>query len=288
MSGSRFRAHGSSTEGGSSGRTGASPSRPAERLIRAYKHGWPRAAVSGMIFRKTRKAFFRVRTQGLGRLRAAIDADPRGLVLAANHSCWWDVFLAHVLNDSIPVDGHGMMEWFNLKRFGFFRRIGAYSVDRTDPLSVRASLDYTLELLERPRSSVWIFPQGRMTSNDVRPLGFQGGLRALLRRGGSLRLATVALRYEYWQDERPEAFVRFGEPEVVGRERLDGFLDQWEHRLTTELDALKADVASQAQERFETLIEGTPSISDRFGRLHARAFGRTPGAPPLAPGDAQC
>ena len=46
--------------------------------------------------------------------------------------------------ERIPVDGYGMMEHFNMVRFRFFRRIGAFSIDRTDPRSVRASLDYAV------------------------------------------------------------------------------------------------------------------------------------------------
>ncbi len=155
------------------------------RMIAAYKHGWPRAAVGAMILHKMRKGFFRVRAQGIERLRSLIDEDPSGTLFLANHSCWWDLFLVHFLNETIPVDGYGMMEHFNMLRFGFFRRIGAFSVDRTDPASVRASLDYAAGLLKLPKAGVWIFPQGRMIGNDARPLGFQPGLRALVRRAGA-------------------------------------------------------------------------------------------------------
>lgn len=251
------------------------------RIIEAYKHGWPRFAVHQMIVRRMRTSFHRIRVQGLTSLRTALDADPSGLVMIANHACWWDIFLVHVLNESIPVDGYGMMEHFNLKRFGFFRRIGAFSVDRSDPSSLRASLDYTAELLHRPRAVVWVFPQGRMTSHDVRPLGFQPGLRILLRRAGRLRVATAAVRFEFWQDERPEVFVRFGLPTWFEREQAGTILDELETRLTRELDTLNADVSSQDPGRFEILLRGRESISNRMGRWHARFFGATPNAPPL-------
>jgi len=252
-------------------------------LIRAYKRGWPRLAVQAMIAGKVRKGFFRVRAQGIEGLRAAIDAEPGGTLLLANHSCWWDLFLAHALNGAIPVDGYGMMEHFNMRRFGFFRRIGAFSVDRTDPGSVRASIDYAAELLRGPRAGVWVFPQGRMVGNDVRPLVFQPGLRAIVGRARRVRVVPVALRYEFWQDERPEAFARFGAPEWVDRADRAGVVARMEDRLTAELDALKHDVTDQAADRFTTLIRGPGSISDRFARWHARYAGPTPGAPPPSP-----
>lgn len=254
--------------------------RDGPSLIRAYKHGWPRWAVHAMIAGKVRKAFYRVRAQGTERLRSAIDAEPGGTLFLANHSCWWDVFLAHMLNGAIPVDGYGMMEHFNMRRFGFFRRIGAFSVDRTDPASVRASIDYAAGLLKGPRAGVWVFPQGRMIGNDVRPLAFQPGLRAIVGRAGRVRIVTVALRYEFWQDERPEAFARFGEPAWADRADRATVLERFERRLTGELDALKVDVTSQEAGRFTTFLRGPGSISDRFARLHATVAGPTPGAPP--------
>lgn len=256
------------------------PPRPqAPRIIEAHKHGWPRVAVRAMITRKLRGGFHRIRAQGLERLREALDADPSGTLFLANHSCWWDLFLVVHLNDVIPVDGYGMMEHFNLLRFGFFRRIGAFSVDRTDPASVRASLDYTRQLLSRPRAGVWIFPQGRMIANDARPLGFQPGLRALVKRAGRVRVVPVAFRFEFWQDEHPEAFARFGEPEWVEKAGASDVVERMESRLTAELDALKADVSTQDAARFATILEGPASISDRYARLRARFRGNPPGAP---------
>lgn len=249
------------------------------RMIAAYKHGWPRLAVHAMIVRKLRSGFFRVRVQGLERLRAAIDAEPAGTLLLANHSCWWDLFLVHYLNETIPVDGYGMMEHFNMLRFGFFRRIGAFSVDRADPASVRASIDYAAGLLRGPRAGVWVFPQGRMIGNDARPLGFQPGLRALVKRAGRVRIVPAAFRFEFWQDERPEAFVRFGEPAWVEKDQAATVVKASEARLTAELDALKLDVTAQEAGRFTTILQGPGSISDRYARFRARFRGQPPGAP---------
>ena len=249
------------------------------RIIRAYKHGWPRRAVDAMIQRKIRGGFHQIRAQGVDRLRAALDAEPGGTLFLANHSCWWDLFLVHFLNEAIPVDGYGMMEHFNMVRFGFFRRIGAFSVDRTDPTSVRASLEYAAGLLRAPRSGVWVFPQGKIDSNDARPLTFQPGIRALVRRAGRVRVVPVAFRYDYWQDERPEVLVRFGEPTWVDRPDLPALIPTWEARLTAELDTLRSEGLPQDPSRFTSLMAGRRSISETYARFLARLRGPTPGAP---------
>ena len=256
---------------------------PKSTIITAYKHGWPKLAVAAMIRRKLRSGLFRIRVQGLEAMRSAIDADPSGMLFLANHSCWWDLFLVVHLNETIPVDGYGMMEHFNMLRFGFFRRIGAFSVDRTDAASVRASLEYAAGLLKRPRAGVWLFPQGRMIGNDVRPLGFQPGLRALVRKAGRVRVVPVAFRFEFWQDERPEAFVRFGEPEWVEKADASAVVERMEGRLTDELDRLKLDVTSQDASRFTTTLEGSGSISDRYAKFRARFRPEPPGIPPNLP-----
>ena len=249
------------------------------RLIEAYKHGWPRWAVDAMIRSKLRGGFHQILAQGVDPLRAEIDRDPSGTLFLANHSCWWDLFLVHILNETIPVDGYGMMEHFNLVRFGFFRRIGAFSVDRTDPTSVRASLDYASRLLQRPRGGVWIFPQGKIEANDIRPLTFQPGIRAIVRRAGRVRVIPVAFRFEFWQDERPEALVRFGEASWVDLADLPTLIPTFEARLTEELDALRGDAIAQAANRFVPLADGRRSISERYARFRARFRGPTPGAP---------
>lgn len=249
------------------------------RMVKAYKHGWPRLAVHQMAVSKLRKAFAFIRVQGLRELRAEIEQDPRGTLFLPNHSCWWDLFLVHFLNETIPVDGYGMMEHFNMLRFGFFRRIGAFSVDRNDPAAVRESVKYAAGLLDRPRAGVWVFPQGRMAGNDVRPLGFQPGVRAIVGLRERVRVVPVALRYEFWQEERPEAFVRFGEPVVVKKEEKREILGKLEERLTAELDALREDVTAQAAERFVVVMRGGGSIHERYARVRAFFLGKTPGAP---------
>ena len=256
-----------------------SESHLAPRIIVAYKHGWPRVAVDALIQHKLRGGFHQVYAQGLDALRGSLDAEPGGTLFLANHSCWWDLFLVHFLNESIPVDGYGMMEHFNMVRFGFFRRIGAFSVDRTDPASVRASLEYAAGLLRAPRSGVWVFPQGKIETNDARPLTFQPGIRALVRRTGRVRVVPVAFRYDFWQDERPEALVRFGTPTWVDRPDLPGLIPTFEARLTAELDALRGASIRQDAAGFEPMMAGRASISETYARLRARFRGPTPGAP---------
>ncbi len=118
-----------------------------------------------------------------------------------------------------------------------------------------------------------------MVGNDVRPLGFQPGIRAIVRQKGQVRVVPVAFRFEFWQEERPEAFVRFGRPVEVSKADRKDLVPRLEQALTDELDALKVDVTAQDAGRFSILMSGGSSISDRYARVRAFFFGKTPGAP---------
>lgn len=200
--------------------------------------------------------------------------DPSSILLLANHSSWWDFFIAHWMNVSIPIDGYGMTDHSNLLKFGFFRRIGAFSVDRNDPASIRASINYTAELLSEPGRGVWLFPQGKIECNDVRPLKFQHGLRVLLQRTGRLRIVPTALRYDFWQDERPEAFIRFGTPVWVGKDQKKDLIETWQRALTGELDQLRSDSLTQDASKFETIFRGKNSSHDRYHEIKTRIAGQ--------------
>lgn len=129
---------------------------------------------------------------------------------------------------------------------------------------------YTRELLRKPGAGVGIFPQGKILGNDVRPLDFESGLRAIVRRAGRVRIIPTALRDEFWQDERPEAFVRFGEPTWAEALTAGTIVVETEARLIAELDRLRDDVVAQRADRFATLFEGRRSISDRYASSLAR------------------
>jgi 1-acyl-sn-glycerol-3-phosphate acyltransferase len=104
------------------------------------------------------------------------------LIIYLNHSSWWDGLVAFELSRKLKLDSFIMMEEKNLKRFSFFRKIGAFSIDRDNRRSSIKSLDYIVDLLEnKPNSALWIFPQGEILHNDVRPLVFYNGIHELLK-----------------------------------------------------------------------------------------------------------
>lgn len=240
------------------------------RLIKAQKSGWQQFWIKKMIHYKVRTSFHACLGQGLENLTNAYAENPGcGVLAVANHSNWWDFMFGLWLNDYFKVDGYGMTEHANMLKYGFFRRVGVFSMEKSHPASLRASLDYTTELLQRPGSYVWMMPQGRILCNDTRPLDFQEGLRLLVRRAKRLVMIPVVTRYDFWQDEKPEAAVRIGTHEVVewSGTSAAGLISHWESRVTAELDALKADLLTQDISRFTMLQRGPKSLNERMEGL---------------------
>ena len=134
-----------------------------------------------------------------------------GLICYANHASFWDGFLAHVLTRRAGRDGYAVMEEQNLARYRFLTRIGAFSIRRNDSHSALETFRYAREVLRRPKSTVFIFPRGKIEPNAVPPLKFERGTEVLAKLTKA-RCVPVALRYTFFEHELPDVLIGVGEP----------------------------------------------------------------------------
>lgn len=196
------------------------------------------------------------------------------MIICANHSSWWDGYVATVIERALGVDGYLMMEEAQLSRYFFFSWAGCFSVDRQNPRSALQSLHYAAKLLkERPDRMVWLFPQGEIAPNDRRPLVFFNGAAYLARMTAPVLLYPSAIRIEYLAEQRPDVFIGLGEPLLLTPEEAGapGFLKSYtkrlEERVTAELDALRADIIASDFSSFRVLMRGRSSTNRIFDRL---------------------
>lgn len=148
-----------------------------------------------------------------------------GALLAANHHTWWDLYLAWLVKRRLGRALSGLILPETLKRFPFFRAIGALPTTE-----LRAALG----CLARGELLI-IFPEGRL-----RPPGRVGPLEpglAFLARRAQVPVYPLAIRATMRGAQRPEVFLLLGEAVPPGEVR--GALDA----LLAELDAaiLRAD-----------------------------------------------
>ena len=233
------------------------PARRAEgdRMIRAEKGGAHGRLIDAYVRRKVRRAFSRVWVRG------ALPAGP--LLVYANHSNFWDGFVAHQLCEAAGWDGYCLMEEENLRRYPFLRRLGAFSIRRGEGRSSLESLRYAKALLRRPSAAVVLFPEGEHRPFAARPVELERGIE-LLARTANARCLPVAIRYAFFEEELPHVLLEVGE--VHGPEPLAQLGDR--------LEALVQRVArAHSPEGFTPLLEGSPGVAERWARFKSFATG---------------
>ncbi|MCB2205934.1 lysophospholipid acyltransferase family protein [bacterium] len=222
--------------------------------------------------RKLRRSFAGVHCKGMDFLGEAENGVP--VVLYANHPGWWDAVLPIFLSyDVFRHDAYAMMEEKQLSRYQFFRKLGCFSVIRENPREAMRSLQYAASLLHGSDRVLWIFPQGELTSVDKRPLSFYPGTAHLLRALGDVTAIPVAFRYDFLEQERPEAFIAIGKPwRIHANERVDIPLTSsiLQQLMEYEMDVQREDVMEREFDAYTTLLSGKRSINEIWDNLRGK------------------
>jgi 1-acyl-sn-glycerol-3-phosphate acyltransferase len=182
---------------------------------------------------------------------------PRGdepFLVYANHTSFWDGFLAQAIAQHSSRDVYAVMEEHNLARYRFLARVGAISIRRDDARSALETFKYVTTVLTRPSATVFIFPQGKIISNQQRPLQLERGA-ALLARMGKVRCVPIALRYTMFEHEFPDVLVSVGAPHVATS------IEEMEKNLTALCDelSLRRDPSG-----FDVIVAGRQSVAERW------------------------
>lgn len=219
-----------------------------------------------------RRSFHRVLLSGEPPVR------PEGpVVVCLSHSSWWDMLLAFWLSeDVLGWDGYGPMDERQLRRYPILRRVGVFGVDRESLAGGREFLAYSRTLLSEGRRTLWITAQGAMVSSQARPVRFYSGVAHLVQALGDCHVVPAALDYEFWDEKRPEALVRFGAPRRLrageGPHRRV-LLQELERDLEAEMDHLAAEMQTRDVSRFRVLLGSDGGISPVYDTLRRLSAG---------------
>ncbi len=189
-------------------------------------------------------------------------------IIYANHSNWWDAIIPFYLSyDVFKVDAYAMMEYKQLRKYKFFRRIGVFSVDRESRTGAYRSFKYAQEILKEPKHVLWIYPQGVLLHNDTRPLMFEHGLARLIKEVKRVNTIPMAFSYEYVKEQRPEVFITvFPHQEYSDAEEVNSLNTRLESILTEGLDSQKRKIISRNFTGYRTLMEGRKSAGSIMNR----------------------
>lgn len=216
---------------------------------------------------------------------------PRGPILfVANHTNWWDGFLACLVTARLGLDFQILMEAANLDRYPVFRRVGALPVRRDSAVRAWDDLAAATAHLRRPGTALWVFPQGaRRPPAEPITATERGAAQIIAWHDAPLTLWPVAFRYAYLGEQLPEAFVWLGEPVALagsggrsgsageGRARRREMALRIESALAATLAVLDARLSIEDRTAMDLLLPGKPSINKRLDRLrHALGLLRGP------------
>ena len=216
----------------------------------------------------TRRAFHTVAVRGLEHLRQL--PNDRPIILFCNHTNWWDGLIIYLLTRQMPNKaGYCMMEEKQLKHYRFFTWLGAFSVDLSNPLRSAASLRYAQRLLQKNDTAIWIFPQGKICRPSD-PVEIKPGTDYLAKNSPHALLVPVAMRYEFFRDDRPNVLIEAGRPFAA--------VESTESRIAAECNAVLArlSVASADQDLtgFKSLFLPRLTINKRWEWIKLAARGR--------------
>jgi 1-acyl-sn-glycerol-3-phosphate acyltransferase len=179
-------------------------------MIQAAPHPVASRIFRGYIYRELKKYF-----QAFYMLNdfPAIRADQR-LLITPNHFTWWDgFFIDYLCTRFLSRQIYIMMLEEQLKRYWYFKKFGAYSIDPGNIPSVIETLQYTIGPLMNPANYVVMYPQGVLEPYDKRPIVLRrGGLRYLVTKAPHpFLIFPIAFRITYYNEKHPEISVRMGD-----------------------------------------------------------------------------
>ncbi len=200
------------------------------------------------------------------------------VIFYANHAYWWDGFWSQLCTEEyFHQNLHIIIEYQQLHKHRFFTRIGAFSLDRSRPRTLPATLRYAAELLSADsdrQNALWIFPQGKIEHIDKRPLFFFKGTASILSRvvekTGRIYLLSVVSRIDYLEEQKPELFLSFRAPLLVTAENYSGpdeLTASMQSITESHLDELTSRISDRNLDDAKILLKGGSSINRRVEKF---------------------
>lgn len=170
--------------------------------------------------------------------------DNQSLIITPNHFSWWDgFFIDYTLRFFSKRKIYLLMLEEQLKRYWFFKKVGAFSINPHNPKSIKKTFDYIIEVIGDPKNVLIFYPQGEIEDYVKRPLTVKEGLKTILNMANTeVNILPVAFKIKYGNTKKPDVLVRFGEviTSVKAKENFNFFIDAFNSNVNF-LDELQTD-----------------------------------------------
>lgn len=163
----------------------------------------------------------------------------KSTVYYLNHNSWWDGIIPLLLNEfRFGQRAGAIMDEVQLKKYPFFRKIGAYAIDRGNPRKAIKTLQWTADYLSQKGTCVFIYPQGSLT-DPRQPISFESGLCWIYDHCREVDFVPIALHQNTYHSDKPTLHIKTGVPAAIDpalpRHKKISLLEQSLKELLTEV-----------------------------------------------------
>jgi len=204
----------------------------------------------------------------------------QALILYCNHPSWWDpALLLLAVTKLFPGRrGYGPMDAAQLERYGLLRRMGIFGVEPGSLRGAKQFLRVSGAVSRHHDTFLCVTAEGAFVDPRLRPITLRPGLAHLARLRPDAIFLPLALEYSFWNESKPEALLRFGEPVRAPTENsVRAWQASLEAALTETMDGLAAESSARNHTAFVEMFRGTAGVGgiyDVWRRLRAALAGR--------------
>jgi 1-acyl-sn-glycerol-3-phosphate acyltransferase len=150
--------------------------------------------------------------------------DEAGLILTPNHFSWWDGFFIDLLiRKTIRRRLFILMLEEQLKIYWFFRKLGAFSINRSNPKGIVNTIYYSKNLLINSENVLVFYPQGEIEDYEKHPFTLKQGLKQFIdTQQNTPYILPVAFKIKYSDARKADVYCRFG-PLLTGKDVVSDF-----------------------------------------------------------------
>ena len=102
------------------------------------------------------------------------------------------------------------MEDKQMMQHKFFSKIGAFSVNLSEPRAALKSLRYAVDSMKRSNSSLFIYPEGKIVPFSTKKPNFQKGLGWIAGRTPESDIVPIGIYIHTARHDKPELNLKIG------------------------------------------------------------------------------
>jgi chlorobactene lauroyltransferase len=129
-----------------------------------------------------------------------------------NHNYWFDALTPLLLNRyAFRQRLRAVMEDTQLRKHPFFKRLGAFSINRSHPRSAIRSLDVAADWLNQEGHCLFLYPEGKLVDATV-PISIESGVLRVIANAPMADVVPLATHIHFMRGPKPVLLIRSGDP----------------------------------------------------------------------------